>query len=82
MIQDDRVIVYKEGDDLMVVYPTGELSIEAVAIKDVPSGFPYKIIKKSELPSDRTFREAWNIDDTELADGVGHGEPLNEGEEQ
>lgn len=36
-----------------------EHGIEAVAAKDVPVGKPYKIIDMSEVPSDRTFRNAW-----------------------
>ena len=31
----------------------------------------YKIVKNSEIPSDRTFRDAWEIDENELTDGVG-----------
>jgi hypothetical protein len=31
----------------------------------------YKIVDVSEISSDRTFRNAWTIDDSELTDGVG-----------
>lgn len=34
-------------------------TIEELAAKDVPSGAPYKIVDVSEIPSDRTFRNAW-----------------------
>ena len=27
--------------------------------EDVPAGKPYKIINVSDIPSDRTFRDAW-----------------------
>ena len=30
-----------------------------IAQKDVPSGRPYKIVDVSEVPTDRTFRNAW-----------------------
>lgn len=30
-----------------------------LAVKDVPAGKPYKIVDASEIPSDRTFRNAW-----------------------
>ena len=35
----------------------------------------YKIIDSSDLPEDRYFRDAWDIDESELTDGVGanHG---------
>ena len=47
------------------------LTVEQIAKKDVPTGLPYKIVNLSDLPSDRTFRNAWEIEDAELTDGVG-----------
>jgi hypothetical protein len=35
------------------------LTIEEIIAKDVPQGKPYKIIDASEIPTDRTFRDAW-----------------------
>jgi len=64
-------IIYKHEGGIAVIGPTGELSVEATAAKDVPTGLPYKIVDVSELPADRTFRNAWTIDDAELTDGVG-----------
>lgn len=34
-------------------------TIEELAEKDVPTGVIYKIVDVSEIPSDRTFRNAW-----------------------
>ena len=54
-----------------IIYPTNEggvavivpadcgLTIEEIAAKDVPAGKPYKIVDVSDIPSDRTFRNAW-----------------------
>ena len=54
-----------------IIYPTDEggvaiiipadcgMTIEEIAAKDVPVGKPYKIVDVSEIPSDRTFRNAW-----------------------
>lgn len=54
-----------------IIYPTDEggvaiiipancgMTIEEIAAKDVPAGKPYKIVDVSEIPSDRTFRNAW-----------------------
>jgi len=64
-------ILYKTTNGIAVIIPTGELSVEATARKDVPTGLPYKIVDVSEIPSDRTFRNAWSIDEAELTDGVG-----------
>ena len=46
-------------------------TMQELAQKDVPTGLKYKIIEDSELPSDRSFRNAWEIDEAELTDGVG-----------
>ena len=54
-----RIIYQNESGGVSVVIPTGELSIEEVAAKDVPAGVPYEIVDASEIPSDRTFRNAW-----------------------
>jgi len=64
-------IIYKTDSGVAVIIPTGELSVEATARKDVPTGLPFAIVDVSEIPSDRTFRNAWDIDEAELTDGVG-----------
>lgn len=38
---------------------TDEEFAEWIAAKDVPAGKPYKIVDVSDIPSDRTFRDAW-----------------------
>ena len=52
-------IIYQTETGVAIIHPTGELSIEEVAKKDVPAGVPYKIVEDSDIPSDRTFRNAW-----------------------
>lgn len=57
-------IVYKtEEGGVAVVIPTPEaletMTIEEIATKDVPTGAEYHIVEDSEVPSDRTFRDAW-----------------------
>jgi len=54
-----------------IIYPTDEggvavivpaecgLTIEQIAAKDVPANTPYKIVDASDIPEDRTFRNAW-----------------------
>jgi len=39
--------------------PNSGLTIEQIAAKDVPAGKEYQIVNASEIPSDRTFRNAW-----------------------
>lgn len=56
---DKRIIYQTNEGGVVVVIPTGELSIEEVVAKDIPQGVKYKIVDVSEIPSDRTFRNAW-----------------------
>ena len=60
---DLRIIYPTEEGGVAVIVPSpnyvAEHGIEAVVAKDVPAGKPYKIIDVSEVPSDRTFRNAW-----------------------
>lgn len=68
-------IIYKTDEGLAVIIPSDEAlatkTIQEIADKDVPSGLPYKIVDVADIPSDRTFRNAWDIADSELSDGVG-----------
>ena len=57
----DKRIVYKNDDGtISIIIPADcGLTVEEIAAKDVPSGKEYHIVDKSEIPSDRTFRNAW-----------------------
>ena len=48
-----------EGVAIIVPAPECGLTIEEIAAKDVPAGKPYKIVDVADIPSDRTFRGAW-----------------------
>lgn len=70
----NKRIIYKTDEGgVAVIIPAPEclLSIEEIAKKDVPTGKPYKIVDATDIPSDRTFRNAWTVDETILIDGVG-----------
>ena len=69
-------IIYKNPDNTVsIIVPSDEalqfMTIEQIARKDVPTGYKYKIVDVSEIPSDRSLRNAWSIDEAELTDGVG-----------
>ena len=57
-----------------IIYPTPEggvaiiipilesgLTIEEIAAKDVPAGVPFRIVEADTIPTDRTFRAAWEF---------------------
>ena len=54
-------IIYQTENGVSVIVPSPNWrgTIEELAAKDVPAGTPYKIVDVSEIPSDRTFRNAW-----------------------
>jgi hypothetical protein len=71
---NQRIIYTNDDGGVVILIPTPECiskyTIEEIAAKDVPAGKPYKIINAADMPSDRTFRNAWEavIDEP---DGVG-----------
>ena len=69
----DKRIIYKNTDgSISIIIPSNsDLTVEEIARKDVPTGLSYKIVNASDILTDKTFRNAWTIDDSELTDGVG-----------
>jgi len=57
----DKRIVYKNDDGTISIIVPADcgLTIEEIAAKDVPEGKEYHIVDVSEIPTDRTFRDAW-----------------------
>jgi hypothetical protein len=58
-----RIIYPTDEGGVAIVIPSPEaletMTIEEIAAKDVPAGKPFKIIDTVDVPSDRTFRNAW-----------------------
>lgn len=50
-------IIY-QNDDGGIAIITPAVDVES-ALKDVPEGKEYRIVDASDIPSDRTFRNAW-----------------------
>lgn len=62
-------IIYKNKDNSVgIITPTDEAlsfaTIEQIAEKDVPHDLPYWIVEDAVIPTDRTFRSAWEIDES------------------
>ena len=69
-------IVYKnESGGVSIITPTHEalkhMTIDEIALKDVPTGLAFAIVNDSEIPTDRAYREAWVVDSSLLTDGIG-----------
>ena len=74
MADTNKRIIYMQDNGIVAVLipsPNEKRSLDELAKKDVPTGKKYKIVDVAEVSSDRTFRNAWEIDEAELTDGVG-----------
>jgi hypothetical protein len=58
---NQRIIFPNDDGGVSVIVPAAEcgLTIEQIAAKDVPAGKPFQIVDVADIPSDRTFRNAW-----------------------
>lgn len=56
-----RIIYPTDEGGVAIIVPAPDcgLTIDEIAKKDVPEGKPFKIVDVSDIPSDRTFRNAW-----------------------
>jgi hypothetical protein len=56
-------IIYPTEQGVAIIVPAPDYllthTIEECAAKDVPEGKSFQIVDVSEIPSDRTFRNAW-----------------------
>ena len=75
-------IIYKNPDNsIAIIVPSDEAlsfaTIEQIAEKDVPHNLPYWMVEDSVIPTDRTFRSAWEIDES-FGEPDGFGGESNE----
>jgi hypothetical protein len=60
---NQRIIYPNDDGGVSIIVPAPEFmethTIEDVIAQSVPEGKPYKIVDVSEIPDDRTFRDAW-----------------------
>ena len=58
---NSRIIYPNDDGGVSIIVPAAEcgLTIEEIAAKDVPAGKPFKIVDVADIPTDRTFRDAW-----------------------
>jgi len=61
----NRIIYKTDEGGVVVIIPSDEYladhTIEELAAKDVPAGKAYQIIDEADVPSNRTFRNAWEF---------------------
>jgi hypothetical protein len=64
---NSRIIFENDEGGVSIIVPA--VSVE-LAKKDVPAGKEYWIVDVSDIPEDRTFRNAWELDSSM---GAAHG---------
>jgi hypothetical protein len=60
---DYRIIYPNDDDGIAVVVPAPGVE-QTEALRAVPTGKPYLIVDAEDIPTDRTFRDAWQADFT------------------
>lgn len=57
-------IIYKTANGIAVIHPSPHWkgTMQELVIKDAPKGCNYRIVEDSVVPTDRTFRNAWEWD--------------------
>ena len=62
MANSDKRIIYIQDNGVVAVMTPSDncnLTVEQIQAKDVPPGKVSYIVDKSEVPTDRSFRNAW-----------------------
>jgi hypothetical protein len=62
-MNNPRIIYPTPEGGVAIIIPAPEcgLTIEEIAAKDVPAGVPFRIVEVTDIPEDRTFRNAWEF---------------------
>tara|TARA_Y100000052_G_C2921799_1_gene68770 strand:- start:147 stop:374 length:228 start_codon:yes stop_codon:yes gene_type:complete len=71
--QTKRILYRQDNGVVAIIIPANNtsLTVEEIAAKDVPTGYKYKIVDVGDIPTDRSFRGAWTVSESDLTDGVG-----------
>jgi hypothetical protein len=62
-MNNPRIIYPTPEGGVAIIIPAPEcgLTAEQIAAKDVPAGVPFRIVEADTIPTDRTFRNAWEF---------------------
>jgi hypothetical protein len=62
-----QLIIYpNDNGGVSIVIPSNEVSFEEVIATSVPTGKEYKVVDAADIPTDRTFRDAWELVDGQI----------------
>jgi hypothetical protein len=62
-MNNPRIIYQTPEGGVAIIIPAPDcgLTAEQIAAKDVPAGVPFRIVEADTIPTDRTFRNAWEF---------------------
>jgi hypothetical protein len=62
-MNNPRIIYPTPEGGVAIIIPATDcgLTPEEIAAKDVPAGVPFRIVEADTIPTDRTFRNAWEF---------------------
>ena len=71
----NRIIYENKDNTVAVLIPAQEVldtvGLLAIAEKDVPQDLPYWLVNDTDIPSDRSERNQWILEDMPTPDGFG-----------
>jgi len=57
-----RILFPNDEGGVSIIVPVESFEL---ALRDIPAGKPYLIVDAADIPTDRTFRDAWTADFTD-----------------
>jgi len=71
----NRIIYENQDKSVVVLIPAQEVldvvGLQSIAEKDVPQDLPYWLVSDTDIPSDRTERNNWILENMPTPDGFG-----------
>ena len=69
-----RIVYQLDNQPVAILTPCEcDLTLEQIGQKDVPDGVPFWIVGADTIPTDRTFRDAWELDVVSMGEPSGFG---------
>lgn len=71
-----RIVYQTNNGGVALITPVMDcgLTVEEIARKDIPAGQRYAILDTVDVPTDFTFFDAWEVNHSDLNDGIGIGQ--------
>lgn len=71
---NNRIVYQLPDQPTSVLIPCDcGLTLERIGQKDAPHGAPFWIVDADTIPTDRTFRDAWELDVASMGEPSGFG---------